>query len=44
MEMLTQSVKGKEQRWPACFTEAGCFDGLSAGRVMKSASLVFIPL
>jgi hypothetical protein len=31
MEMLTQSVKGKEQRWPACFTGVGCFDGLSAG-------------
>lgn len=36
--------KGKEQRWPACFPGAGCFDGLSVGRVMKSASLVFIPL
>lgn len=44
MEMLTQCVKGKEQRQPACFTGAGCFDGLSAGRVMKSAFLVFIPL
>lgn len=44
MEMLTRSVKGIEQRWLACFTATGCFDGLSAGRVMKSASLVFIPL